>query len=155
MARISRPQMWMMMARAASLRSTCFRLNVGCVIVEDNKKVVSVGYNGAPPGEPHCSGNDCAGRFHCLQTVHAERNALNKLDYDQAIGKKYDLYTTHSPCFTCCRMIEWYPIQAVYFETAYREAEHLDRFRNQWELYQVTPAGYVIEFFSKEVVELA
>jgi dCMP deaminase len=155
MSRITRPMMYMQIARIASLRSTCFRLNVGCVIVRDNRIVVSLGYNGAPPGEPHCSGNDCPGRYHCNRTLHAERNALDHLHYTVKEDKIFDLYTTHSPCWTCCRQIEWSPIRRVFFETEFRETAHLSQFKDQWELYQLTPAGYIVDYFSKEVVELA
>jgi dCMP deaminase len=155
MTRISRPQMWMMMARAASLRSTCFRLNVGCVIVENDRKVVSVGYNGPPSGQPHCTGNDCPGQFQCHQTIHAEKNAIQVLEFDTPEGKMYDLYTTHSPCEPCCSIIQAAPIKQVFFETEYRNTAHLTSFKSSWELYQITPAGYVVEWFSKKVVELA
>lgn len=154
MARISRPQLWMMMARAASLRATCFRLNVGCVIVEDDRKVVSVGYNGVPPGQPHCIGNNCPGEALCNLTIHAEKNALSKLDYDIMVGKEYDLYTTHSPCAACCHAIEWYPIRTVFFEAEYRDTSHLVNFQDQWNLYQITPAGYITNWFTKRVVEV-
>ena len=52
-SRISRDGMFMLMALAASYRGTCSRLQVGAVIVKDNH-VVSMGYNGSPPGAPHC-----------------------------------------------------------------------------------------------------
>ncbi len=41
------------LAEAASLRADCTRRRVGAVIVKDNR-VVSMGYNGAPAGQPGC-----------------------------------------------------------------------------------------------------
>lgn len=155
MSRITREQMFMAMARAASMRSTCFRLNVGCVIVADQRRVVSVGYNGAAPGESHCTGNSCPGRHHCTHTAHAERNALDALVVNLSDDTGYDLYTTHSPCRACCKAIEWSPISRVFFETEFRETHHLEKFKGQWQMLQLTPAGYVVDWFSKDVLELA
>lgn len=146
--------MYMMMARAASLRSTCQRLNVGAIIVH-NRKVVSIGYNGAPAGKDHCGGNDCPGRWFCHETIHAEHNAVTGLGKVDVTGKEMDLYSTHSPCRECCELIQWTPVKRVFFETPYRQADHLDRYRSQFEMYQVMPSGYVLEWFEREVVELA
>jgi hypothetical protein len=41
------------MANYVSTRATCDRGYSGCVIVKD-KRVISTGYVGAPPGMPHC-----------------------------------------------------------------------------------------------------
>ena len=38
--------------------STCLRGNVGCVIVKENR-IISTGYNGAPPGMVHCTEVGC------------------------------------------------------------------------------------------------
>lgn len=60
--RITRNAMLMMMAVAASQRSTCTRANVGVVVAIDGRPLVS-GYNGAPVGMPHCDHTcDCDGR---------------------------------------------------------------------------------------------
>ena len=72
--RISRDLMFMMMAEAAARRSTCRRLNVGAILTYQNN-VVSIGYNGPPPGEPHCYGGDC-GVPMCTRSIHAEFNAI-------------------------------------------------------------------------------
>ena len=46
-------------------RSTCLRRQVGAVIVKD-KRILATGYNGAPPGMPHCLDIGCLqiGRAH-------------------------------------------------------------------------------------------
>lgn len=44
----------MAMVDTVATRSTCPRRSVGCVLVNSNNRVVSTGYNGTPPGFPHC-----------------------------------------------------------------------------------------------------
>ena len=64
------------------LRSTCFRRQVGAVIVKNNK-IISTGYNGVPRGLEHCKtcvkdelnlehGKD----YELCNSVHAEMNCL-------------------------------------------------------------------------------
>jgi dCMP deaminase len=139
-------------ARAASKRSTCFRLNVGALIVFKSTPV-SMGYNGAPPGKAHCSGNDCPGKAGCYQSVHAERNAHDRLDKSFFLPVECDLYVTHSPCVDCAPLAAEF--NRVFFEAEFRDTSHLHDLARQTALYIVTPAGYVIEWVTKNVVELA
>lgn len=63
-------------AREVAKRATCPRASVGTVIVKDNR-ILSTGYNGAPPGEPHCLDVGCSMvDGHCVRVVHAETNAI-------------------------------------------------------------------------------
>lgn len=143
--RISRHQMMMNVAREVSRRSTCCRLNVGAAIVSASHRIVSIGYNGAPPGIAHCAGNDCPGRLECHETVHAERNAL---DYVPRGITPYILYVTHSPCPECADIIDDSPLSWVVFEIPYRKTEHLTG-RN---LFQLTPAGYLVRWHDQYIV---
>lgn len=148
--RITRPEMFMEMAHTAAKRSTCFRLNVGAVVVVNNR-VVSIGYNGAPSGAPHCSGNSCPGRNGCQETIHAEDNALR---YVPTGVKPEDLYVTDSPCPHCAELIFGAGVKRVFFGKAYRITEPLEWLtRLNVEVYQVTPAGYVIDWLTKEIVD--
>lgn len=64
-------------AAAVSLRATCPRASVGAVIVSEEHRILSTGYNGAPPGEDHCLDVGCRiedGR--CQRALHAEVNAV-------------------------------------------------------------------------------
>ena len=98
--RISRDKMFMEIAHTVAKRGTCDRAQVGAVLVDPNNNIVAIGYNGAPTGEPHC---DQAGHImyqgHCIRTVHAEENCLNKIE-NMSEGK-YTLYVTHYPCVKC------------------------------------------------------
>ena len=67
---------FMNIAREVASRATCDRASVGAVIVKDHR-ILSTGYNGAPPGEPHCTDAGCLmENNHCERTIHAETNAV-------------------------------------------------------------------------------
>jgi dCMP deaminase len=73
-------EFWFELARHVSTRATCPRAHIGAVLVKFNR-IVSVGYNGAPEGEPHCpsSGPELEAHMalvHCEVSRHAETNAL-------------------------------------------------------------------------------
>ena len=172
--RLSRAQMFMDMARVASRRSTCFRLNVGAIITHENRPV-SVGWNGAAAGASHCAGNSCAGVTPGLcPTLHAEANALTHLPPELEYNSELDMYLTDSPCVDCCAKIvgSRHNVVRVFYEKLYRVHDHLEGLSNRTlvdatapktitrsmrqhiKLYQVTPAGYVIDHFTREVIEL-
>lgn len=165
--RISREAMYMEMARAASKRSTCFRLNVGAIVTHNNSPV-SVGWNGQEAGAPHCAGNDCPGIVpgKC-NTLHAETNALKKAVTLLPDCAEVDLYVTHSPCSMCCLAIRNSAlyIRRIFFEVPYRSTQHLGGMffheypdeedcvkKRRTEVYEVTPAGYIVEYFTRKVV---
>ena len=70
--RVRWKEYFMGIALLSRSRSPCKRLQVGCVIVKNNK-IVSVGYNGFLPGAPHTSR---VVNNHEQGTVHAEQNAV-------------------------------------------------------------------------------
>lgn len=75
---------------------------VGAVIVNDNKQVLSLGYNGFPRGV-----EDRVSRYEDRQTkllfvAHAERNALDNAYVDV---RGATMYTTLCPCNECAKSI--------------------------------------------------
>lgn len=167
MGRISREVMFMMMARAASMRSTCFRRNVGAIIVHQNNPVAA-GWNGQEPGARHCTGNDCPGITPGMcGTLHAEHNAMRVATQLLLPGDRVDLYCTDAPCPDCCLLIRNSALHVgrVFFEVPYRNMtalaslrqypcpDNLELFRRT-EVYEVTPAGYIVEYFTRKVEEL-
>ena len=76
MERPSWDQYFLSIAKEIASRATCPRASVGAVIVRDNR-ILSTGYNGSLPGEPHCIEVGCLMvNGHCERTVHAETNAI-------------------------------------------------------------------------------
>lgn len=140
--------MFMDMAKAAARRSTCYRLNVGAVVVYD-RSVVSIGYNGAPSGQPHCGGNGCPhfdpGRG--CQVIHAEANAIERVA-EWKTGNVHELYVTHSPCARCAELILSQPggFSKIFFETAYRIADPVKALCARGvEVYQLMPNGMMVD----------
>lgn len=149
--RISRHQMFMLFAEAAARRSTCRRLNVGCVITYDNSPV-AVGYNGPPAGEPHCSGPDC-GVPSCTRAIHAEINAIKRVPADIPFGA-CTVYVTNSPCPSCTIQIVQYGFKKVVFRDEYRLVDHLANFSAAGvRLLKLTPSGFMIDFATGQFVD--
>lgn len=122
--RISRHQMFMEMARVVARRSTCPRLNVGAILVTPDLETFT-GYNGAPPGEAHCTDVGCMmEKGSCIRTIHAEINAIKRAR--NARARDLTLYVTNSPCLPCTdEIVKFGHIHTVYFENEYRSIAHL------------------------------
>jgi len=104
-------------AETISKRSYDPRFQVGAVVVtEDNCQVLAVGYNGNYSGGPNEVESNEPGASGML---HAEINALLKMDYNNPKGKK--LYLTLSPCRMCAKAIVNSGIDEVVFLTEYRD----------------------------------
>lgn len=98
---------FMSIAKIVAMRSTCDRLRAGAVLVKNNR-IISTGYNGAPPGLPHC--DDEEGHLmedgHCIRTVHGEENCILQaaaMGSVSTVGST--IYTTYSPCYHCFKKL--------------------------------------------------
>lgn len=108
---------WMDFAGALSLRSTCSRMSVGCVVVStDNSTVLGLGYNGGPKGGNNACLSDEPGKCGHL---HAEINALLKANYRDAAARK--AYITLSPCLNCAIALVNFGVEEVIYRDAYRD----------------------------------
>lgn len=108
-------------AEVVATRATCDRKLVGCVIADEQNRIVSTGYNGAPAGMPHCDKEghllkEIDGRQSCVRTLHAESNAL-----DDAGRRAYggSIYITVTPCFDCAKRIVQHKIKRVVWGSYY------------------------------------
>lgn len=82
-------------------RSPCERLQVGCLLVKDNR-IVSQGYNGFLPG---CEHSSIVRDGHEQATVHAEQNAISDCAKRGVSCENCTAYITHYPCIICCRIL--------------------------------------------------
>lgn len=105
------------MAQLTAQRSTCSRLAVGAVI-HKHGRILSVGYNGAPAGLPHCTHGDS--NEPCTTAVHAEANAIVWAAREGIKLHGAELEVTHSPCPACALLIVQAGITAVTFKITYR-----------------------------------
>lgn len=113
--RPTRHETYLAIAEVISLRGTCQRAKVGCVITQDNR-IVSTGYNG-PLGSVECNDTNCNLKEHCKHAVHAEANAIAFAAREGISLKGSTLYCLYSPCVDCARLI----IQAGISKVVYRE----------------------------------
>lgn len=115
-------EIWMDFAQSISKRSYDPRHQVGAVIVTgDNTQVLSVGYNGNYSGGPNEVESEVPGESGML---HAEINALLKMDYNNP--KKKKLYLTLSPCRMCAKAIVNSGIGEVMYAEKYRDPSGLE-----------------------------
>lgn len=121
---ISWEEYFMGVAVLASQRSKDNSTQVGACIVNRDKKILSVGYNGMPIG---CSDDDMPWdrEGEMLDTkyayvCHAELNAI--LNNDGGSLKGTIIYTTLFPCNECAKAIIQCGIkEVVYMEDKYKE----------------------------------
>jgi dCMP deaminase len=119
--RVSRDALFMRTAYLFAERSTCLRAHVGAVIVKD-KRIISTGYAGSPPGVAHCTDVGCleGPDGGCIRTTHAEMNAIVWAAKAGVATDDTIMYSTHEPCLHCAKAIATAGIRAVYFSVPYR-----------------------------------
>jgi len=131
--------------------SSAKRLNVGAIVVKDDR-IISIGYNGMPSGWD----NDCEevvesmtdnpwhdykmlkengwdyanGAYVKLKTkaevLHAESNAIAKLAKSPESGEGASIFITHSPCIDCAKLIYQSGIATVYYKNDYRSTQGIE-----------------------------
>ena len=99
--RIKWDEYFMSIALLASQRSSCQRVNVGSVIVKNNR-LISMGYNGYIPGAPHISRLQ---DNHEQSIIHSEINAITDCAKRGTSLDDSKIYITHYPCINCFRSI--------------------------------------------------
>ena len=115
--RISWNEYFMSIALLVSCRSCCERLHVGCVIVDKDNHIVSVGYNGFLAGAPHTS------RIrdnHEQSTIHAEQNSISyAARYGIALNNCI-AYISHYPCINCAKILCSSGIKKIFYHNDYK-----------------------------------
>jgi len=121
--RIDWQQYFMAQAKVVSLRSTCTRLEVGAIIVRNNR-IIASGYNGSVEDSTHCIDEGCyVVNSHCVRTVHAEMNALLQCARFGVATEDTTMYVTHFPCLPCTKHIIQSGIRKLYYDADYRNDE--------------------------------
>tara|TARA_B100001027_G_scaffold173308_1_gene124628 strand:- start:123 stop:518 length:396 start_codon:yes stop_codon:yes gene_type:complete len=113
-------------AHLIAKRSYDPRYQVGSVIVTGtNTQVLAIGYNGNYSGGPNEVESVSPGQS---GMIHAEINALIKLDYNSPHDKI--MYLTLSPCRTCAKAIINGGISEVVYCEEYRDTSSIDLLRS-------------------------
>lgn len=117
---------------AVAERATCDRGKCATVTVKD-KRILTTGYVGAPPGLPHCdevghllrivTHTNGKSKQHCVRTIHAEANAIAQAAQFGLLLREARLYTLMFPCFDCAKLIVAAGITQVYVENDYHASE--------------------------------
>lgn len=107
-------------------RADCTRRQVGCVLVDQDHRVIGTGYNGAPAGDEGCLSGGCPrgqlgydeiaefsnydqGPGRCI-SIHAEANALL---YARTSCKGAIAYITDPPCPTCLKLLRGAGVERI------------------------------------------
>jgi len=111
---------FMHMCDVVRLRSPDPRTQVGAVLVTDDNRIVSTGYNGFPCGVSEAT-IDWSNRDEVYKRiVHAEVNALL---YASSRFKNAKLYCTFSPCSECLKLLAGAGVVRVMFKIKYKDFE--------------------------------
>jgi len=123
---------YMDVAERFSKLSSAKRLNVGAIVVKDDR-IISIGYNGMPAGWDNecevCTHVDDVGNPTLVtkpEVLHAESNAIAKLARSSESGEGASIFITHAPCIDCAKLIYQSGIAAVYYKTDYRSTQGID-----------------------------
>ena len=113
----------MKVAETYASLSSAKRLQVGAIVVKDNR-VISIGYNGMPSGWD----NTCEDENYKTkpEVLHAETNAIAKLARSSESGLDATMFVTHAPCLDCAKLIFQSGISKVYYRNTYRESTGVD-----------------------------
>ena len=127
MNRISWDEYFSKIVMTTSERSPCERLQVGCLLVNDNR-IVSQGYNGFLPGCPHES---IVRDNHEQATLHAEQNALMDCAKRGVSCNGCIAYITHYPCIICTRLLLAGGIKKIKYVKDYKNDDLVKKFTEQ------------------------
>lgn len=124
MSRPSWDEYFKEIVQVTAKRSPCERLQVGCLLVKENR-IVSQGYNGFLPG---CQHQSILRDGHEQATVHAEQNAISDCAKRGVSCEGCTAYITHYPCIICCRILLASGITKIKYINDYHNDELVKHF---------------------------
>lgn len=118
---------FMGLAYQVAQRSTCLRRQVGAVAVNERRRIIGTGYNGAPSGLTHCTPDSCirirknipsGERLDLCKAIHAEANIVLQLGNQL---ENATLYCTTQPCTSCLKLLMGVGIHRVVWDNYYND----------------------------------
>jgi len=110
--------------------SKCVSKKVGALIVKD-KRIISTGYNGTPPGYENCdmhfNSNDFNRDEHHawskLYEIHAEMNCIAYAAKNDIGINDSEIYCILQPCYDCLKNMIAAGIKKIYYVYSYDKSE--------------------------------
>ena len=125
---------YLRMAAIWAENSYCKRRQVGALLVKD-KMIISDGFNGTPAGfENVCEDETNRTKPYVL---HAEANAITKVEASSNSSRGATIYVTSSPCIECAKLIIQSGIRRVVYSEDYRLADGIELLRR---------AGIIVDY---------
>ena len=144
---------FMGIAQLSALRSKDPSTQVGACIVDDDKKVVSIGYNGMPRHIDDCQlswekGEGLNNKY--LYVCHAEMNAILNTRNGTAL-RGCTLYVSLFPCNECAKAI----IQVGIKEIVYVSNKYKDSFAVQASMKMLNLAGVKVRQYEGREITIS
>jgi len=129
--RLSRPELFIGVARLYGQRSSCPRAQVGVTATREGRLTAS-GYVGAPHGQPHCFEAGCIiENGGCIRSVHAEANMISWAARTGIPLEGTTVWSTHAPCLSCAKLLINAGIEVFVYEHPYRDYRGIELLLNQ------------------------
>ena len=123
MDRISWIEYFSDLTKLVSKRSPCSRLQVGCVLVKNNR-IIATGYNGFLPNSPHES---IVVDNHEQATIHAEQNCIADCAKRGVLTENSIAFITHYPCINCYKILIASGVNEINYIEDYKNNEIIEK----------------------------
>ena len=113
---------------SAGARSSCIHYNIGAVFVDEDHRIISIGYNGPSRGDINCSdvgycvkvdGDPKTKKIKRCNGAHAEINAIVNCGNTMRL-KNSTLYISVFPCYDCMKELNNAGITRIVYKNEYR-----------------------------------
>ena len=126
--RLTWDETFMNLAIITSKRTACKFHETGSVIVDKDKRVISLGYNGPTAGDVHCidpgigcakvDGDPVTGKLKRCRGAHGEVNAIINAQDSRRL-KGATIYTVLFPCYDCMKALNNAGISEIVYMEKY------------------------------------
>lgn len=124
--RMSWDEFFMQMAYTVSERTACVFHRAGSVFVDQNHRIISLGYNGPSTGDYNCNEVGCAkvhgdpvtGEIRRCRGVHGEINAIINSGDTRRL-RDSTLYITLFPCYDCMKALNNVGVRRIVYGEEY------------------------------------
>jgi len=125
--RLSWDEFFMRIAVTATGRVACNYHRIASVYVDDDNKIISIGYNGPSIGDYHGNEVGCAkvhgdpvtGQIRRCRGVHSEVNGVINAGDTRRL-KESTLYITQFPCYDCMKILNNVGVKRIVYLHGYK-----------------------------------